>query len=77
MFTDSLEMKLKLTVGSTVFNIPGGNIKALELNLQPYGFTSMLSFWVSDEESEDELFPLFIKQDLIRVHLTVSSLKAS
>jgi hypothetical protein len=72
VFTDSLEMKLKLTVGSTVFSIPGGNIKAIELNLQPYGFTSMLSFWVPDEESEDELFPLFTKQDLIRVNLAVS-----
>lgn len=72
MFTDSLEMKLKLTVGNTDFDIPGANIKELELDLQPYGFTSMLSFWVSDEKIEDKLFPLFTKQDLVRVHLTVS-----
>lgn len=69
MFTDSLEMKLKLTVGNQAFDIPGGNIKTLELDLHPYGFTCLTSFWVSDEESSDELFPLFTKQDLIEVRL--------
>ncbi len=72
MFVDALEMPLKLTIGKMVFPIPGGNVKTLRLDLQPYGFTCVLSFWVSAEEGTDKLFPFFVKQDLMKVFLEVS-----
>ncbi len=72
MFADALEMKLGLTIGEKVFSIPGGNVKTLKIELQPYGFTCQMSFWVSAEEGPDKLFPLFVKHDLIRAYLEVS-----
>jgi hypothetical protein len=72
VFADALEMKLGLTIGEKVFSIPGGNVKTLKIELQPYGFTCQMSFWVSAEEGPDKLFPLFVKHDLIRAYLEVS-----
>lgn len=70
MFADALKLKLKLTVGKKDFTIPGGNVKTLRLDLQPYGFTCLTSFVVSSQEKRrDDLFPLFIKQDLVEVRL--------
>jgi hypothetical protein len=70
VFADALKVKLKLTVGKQDFTIPGGNVKTLRLDLQPYGFTCVTSFVVSSQEKRrDDLFPLFIKQDLVEVRL--------
>ena len=69
MFADALEMKLELTIGGERFKIPGANIKTLRINLWPYGYRARLSFWVSSETQDDELFPEFIKQNLIEVML--------
>ena len=71
MFTDALELKLKLTIAGTELKIKGGNVKTLALELHQYGFICQLSFWVSSEEKEDPLYPLFITQDLIKVKLDV------
>ena len=72
MFTDALEMSLVLTIGGTDFSVPGANIKSLACRLHPYGFTARLNFWVSEEQSTDELFPQFVKKDLIEVKLLVN-----
>jgi hypothetical protein len=70
LFADALEIKLKLTVGTKDFTIPGGNVKSFKVDLQPYGFTCLTSFVVSSQEKRrDDLFPLFIKQDLVKVRL--------
>ncbi len=71
MFTDALEMALELTIGGESFKVPGANIKNLRINLRPYGYRARLSFWVSSETQEDELFPEFTKHDLIEVSLKV------
>ena len=71
MFTDALELKLKLTIGKKKFKIPGGNVKTFGLKLHQYGFTCQLSFWVSSEEQKDPLYPFFIKPDFIDVELDV------
>ena len=72
MFTDAIEMKLSLTVDKRVFTIPGGHVKNLKLDLQPYGFTCQLSFVRSGlEERPDDLYPIFIKHDLMKVRLTL------
>lgn len=72
MFADALEMKFRLTIGENVFSIPGGNVKTLKIELQPYGFTCQMSFWVSAEEGPDKLFSPFVEHDLIRAYLEVS-----
>ncbi|MGD9338915.1 MAG: hypothetical protein PVF76_16445 [Syntrophobacterales bacterium] len=74
MFEDSLEIKLKLTVGKKDLTIPGGHVKTLKLDLQPYGFSCLLTFVISTLEGrEDEVFPLFVKPDLMKVRLEVES----
>jgi hypothetical protein len=71
MFTDSLEMALTLSVDGKPFAVPGGNIKTLKLDHKSYGFSCLLSFWVSNQEGPDLLFPFFMKQDLMEVKLSV------
>lgn len=74
MFVDGLEIKLRLTVGKKDFTIPGGHVKTLKLDLQPCGFTCLLSFVVdSQEHRRDELFPIFIEPDLMKVRVEVKS----
>jgi len=71
-FRDSLEMKLALTIGGEKFDIPGANIKHLQADIHPYGFAASLSFWVSSEMAKDNLFPQFVKQEMIEVKLDLS-----
>lgn len=74
MFEDRLEIKLRLTVGKKDFSILGGHVKTLKLDLQPYGFTCLMSFVVSTLEGHpDELFPLFVKHDLMKARLSMES----
>jgi len=73
MFTDSLEMELKLTIEEKIIIIPGGNIKTLKIDNTSYGFECMLSFWVASETKPDELFPFFLKPDLMEAKLKVIS----
>jgi hypothetical protein len=71
MFKDALEMKLELTIEGETFKIPGANIKFLDINAHPYGFTARLSFWVSAVKTQDEIFSSFTTKDLIQVKLDV------
>jgi len=71
IFSDALDMELKLTIDGETLNIPGANVKFLRISLRPYGFRARLSFWVSSEIKEDELFSRFTKQDLMEVTLNV------
>lgn len=72
MFTDALEIKLQLKTGGKKFDIPGGNVKKLAIDLHQYGFQCELTFRVSAEEQPDKMFPLFTKQGLIDVTLQLS-----
>ena len=71
MFTDALEIAMKLTIAGESFNIPAGNIKNFTLNLRPYGFFSELSFWVSLVTKEDKIFDHFTTDALIEVLLKI------
>ncbi|MEW5804193.1 MAG: hypothetical protein AB1847_19020 [bacterium] len=73
MFTDTLELKFTLTAGGKNFKIPAGDIKAFTMDLHPYGFTCQVNFWVSNEQKADDLFPFFVRPDLIRANLEVVS----
>lgn len=69
MFDDSLEMKLKLTIGKQDFDVPGANVKFIDISVRPYGFEAVLNFWVSSEAGKDKVFPEFVKPGEIRVKL--------
>jgi hypothetical protein len=72
VFVDALEIKLVLTVDSMGLTIPGGQVKTFELDLQPYGFTCLMSFVISTlEGTPDALLPLFTKHDLMKAKVTV------
>jgi hypothetical protein len=71
MFSESLRLKLNLTINSDIFGIPGGNIKNCQLNLYSYGFDGKLDFWISSASARDELFPKFIRPDLMEVRLSI------
>ncbi|WP_437774488.1 hypothetical protein [Sorangium sp. So ce1097] len=74
MFTDRLTATLTLTIGGQAFSIPAGDIKRLELDLAPHGFSGGAEFWFVGvaAESEDELFARFVARDAIEVSLTVA-----
>ncbi|MEN6465514.1 MAG: hypothetical protein ABFD62_10075 [Syntrophaceae bacterium] len=71
MFDDSLEMKLKLTIGKQDFDVPGANVKFIDVSVRPYGFEAVLNFWVSSETGKDKIFPEFIKPGEIRARLEI------
>ena len=75
-FSDRLDVTLTLTVGETTHTIPGGNVKAFELDLASFGFTAAVEFVVIDDadqggEEGDQLITSFAGQDLIEVSLSV------
>lgn len=71
-FNDNLAITLTLTIKGKAYAIPAGNVKSLELELQPYGYRGKISFVVSAELSADKLFAAFTQDDLISVSLTVT-----
>ncbi len=71
MFQETLDLSLRLTIDSDVFDIPGGNIKALRLELRPWGFSGELTFRVYGDESSDTLPSRFASADLMEVDLSV------
>ncbi|MGK3992796.1 hypothetical protein [Sorangium sp. So ce1024] len=74
MFIDRLTATLTLTIGGQAFSIPAGDIKRLELDLAPHGFSGSAEFWfvAVAAESEDELFAKFVARDAIEISLTVA-----
>lgn len=73
MFTDTLELKLELTCGETSVSVPGGNVKAWELDLHNWGFRARVVFLISLEKEDDPLFQAFITPDLLEVELRITA----
>lgn len=48
-FTDRLAIAVKLTIAGTEHKIPGGAVKRLELELEPFGFRGELEFVLLDD----------------------------
>ncbi|WP_437720385.1 hypothetical protein [Sorangium sp. So ce861] len=74
MFVDRLTATLTLTIGGQAFSIPAGDLKRLELDLAPHGFSGSAEFWLVSvaAEAEDELFARFVARDAIEISLTVA-----
>ncbi len=73
MFSDSLETALTIDIEGKVFKISSGSISFFECDLYQYGYFCKVSFWVSAENKEDKLYPLFIKDNVIDVTMAVSA----
>ncbi|MCP3940805.1 MAG: hypothetical protein GY710_04895 [Desulfobacteraceae bacterium] len=71
MFSESLKIKLSLQINDKKFEIPGGNIKLCELNLQTFGFEGKVGFGLFTDSSKDEIFSAFVTHDLIKVQLSI------
>ncbi len=75
MFTESLKIALDLSLGlATKATVGAGDIKALMLQMEPWGFECELEWWsVSREQSsEDEVISAFLKRDAIIAKLRIS-----
>ncbi len=73
LFTDALSIELSLPglLGST--SVPGGNIKQLSLDLQPYGFTGRVVFWMPADSSEgSDVHKRVIDPDLLEISLKIA-----
>ena len=71
MFTDALELTLKLTISDQAVSIPGGNVKLWDLDLHSWGFRGRAVFMVSQEKETDALFSSFTAHDLITIDLQI------
>lgn len=74
MFEDALELGLEIQPQSgDAIAIPTGDIKDFELSLRSYGFTCRIRFWVTNEKRADELFGIFVKNDLLEAQFEIQS----
>ena len=73
MFEDAIQIDLDIKIGKEKFEIPGGNIRNLNLNLFSYGFNGSIGFWIISDSVKDTLFLNFLKPDLIELTLTVEA----
>jgi hypothetical protein len=71
MFQDTLKITLELTTGDETLSIPGGNVKAFEVNLLAYGFRGMAEFWVSGVTQQDAVLPQLTAPDPIQARLSI------
>lgn len=73
---ERLKITLSVKVGGVSHAIPGGNIRALELEMTSYGVLGSISFVVQDDQSyggkyKDEVLADFQKPDLGEVEVSV------
>lgn len=70
--SDWLEITLELKIKGKPHKIPSGNIKALELDCQCYGFEGNLNFSIpEDGDRKDTLLKPFATEDLIEIELAI------
>ncbi len=72
MFSESLQIDIALEIDGKEFKIPGGNIKMCKLEMHSFGFTGKAEFGLFSDSDEDELFPLFVTQKIIKINLSIT-----
>ena len=72
-FIESLNISLSLIIKDKDFDVSGGNVKHLSLNLHSYGYDGELSFIVYCEEENDEFLSPMISNNLIVVKLKIEN----
>lgn len=68
---DSLTISLSLTVNGSTVNIPGGNIKSVDVALNRAGFHGYIAFWIGTERKADDVLPLVNNDALMQLRLTI------
>jgi|GEM_PF-805959 len=70
-FSDNIQATLSLTLSSGAYSVPGGNITALSLDIQPWGFSGEITFVVMAYPQTDALYTPFQAATTIPLVLTV------
>ena len=70
-FVDNIQATLTLTVNGSAYDVPGGNITYLDLDVQPWGFEGTVSFLVPAYPQTDALYTPFQAASSIPIVLTV------
>jgi hypothetical protein len=70
-FSDNIQATLSLTLSSGAYSVPGGNITALSLDIQPWGFSGEITFVVMAYPQTDALYTPFQAAATIPLVLTV------
>lgn len=78
MFADRLKTSLSLDIAGTAHEIPGGNIKHIDLDLGSHGFTARVEFWLLEDQAHggqrtDALVEGFLGPDLVKATLRVAA----
>jgi hypothetical protein len=73
---ERLQISVRLSFGSKVFEVPGGNVRALSLAMTSYGVEGTLEFVLQDDvhkggKYRDELLADFVKPDLATLALSL------
>src|ERR1700742_3838263 len=69
MFTDRLTTTLSLSIGSDVHALVAGQIERFDIDMQVWGFTAEVTFYISSEQEADPIFEGFSGTDLISATL--------
>lgn len=77
MFAERMKTSLSLTIAGTTHEIPGGNIKHIELDLASHGFTARVELWLPEDQDHggqraDALLEAFLGADLVEATLRVA-----
>lgn len=76
-FAERLAIGVELTIAGTVHRIPGGAVKRLALELEPFGFSGELEFLLQDDAArgggfKDELRDGFLSRDPLDVRVALA-----
>lgn len=70
-FSENLQINADLVIKGTSYKVDGSNIKSVSLNLEQWGFTGSVSFYVSNHPQKDKLYDSLIKDDLINISINI------
>lgn len=72
-FANRLTIALTLTIDGTDYEVAGGDVKSLEVDLRSHGFTARVRWWsiLEDTSETDELFAPFITNKLVTAKLSI------
>jgi hypothetical protein len=74
MFDDRLQATLTLAIGSSTLTIPAGAVERIEIDARTWGFSAIVSFWVSSEAgADDALFAPFTSTDIAQATLAIAN----
>ena len=70
-FVDNLQITLKLLLKDSQYQVPGGNIVALDVDLNSWGFSGDLVFIVMAYPQNDDLLTNFQQSSVLKINLSI------